>query len=58
MVAPAVVEFAFGLGSRYSYLAATQIGRVRQKSGCELVWTPLSSNDRLVLLEDYLGKRR
>ena len=43
MAANAVVEFVFGLGSRYSYLAATQLGRIRQASGCELVWTPVSS---------------
>jgi 2-hydroxychromene-2-carboxylate isomerase len=39
----AVVEFVFGLGSRYSYLASTQLGRLRQATGCELVWTPISS---------------
>jgi 2-hydroxychromene-2-carboxylate isomerase len=43
MSAPAAVEFVFGLGSRYSYLASTQIGRIRQATGCELVWTPVSS---------------
>jgi 2-hydroxychromene-2-carboxylate isomerase len=43
MAAAAVVEFVFGLGSRYSYLASTQLGRIRQKTACELLWTPVSS---------------
>lgn len=49
MAAPAVVEFVFGLGSRYSYLASTQLGRLREKTGCELVWTPVSSSELMAL---------
>lgn len=45
----AVVEFVFGLGSRYSYLAATQLGRLREKTGCELAWTPISSVELMAL---------
>lgn len=49
MGSPAVVEFVFGLGSRYSYLASTQLGRLREKTGCELVWTPVSSVELMQL---------
>jgi 2-hydroxychromene-2-carboxylate isomerase len=49
MGSPAVVEFVFGLGSRYSYLASTQIGRLREKTGCELVWMPISSVELMSL---------
>jgi 2-hydroxychromene-2-carboxylate isomerase len=49
MAAPAVVEFVFGLGSRYSYLACTQLGRLRQATHCELVWTPVSSVELMSL---------
>lgn len=49
MASPAVVEFVFGLGSRYSYLASTRLGRLREKTGCELVWTPISSVELLSL---------
>lgn len=49
MKSPAVVEFVFGLGSRYSYLASTQLGALRQKTGCELVWTPISSTELMGL---------
>ena len=44
-----VVEFVFGLGSRYSYLASTQLGRLREKTGCELEWTPISSVELMTL---------
>lgn len=49
MASPAVVEFVFGLGSRYSYLASTQLGKLREKTGCELVWTPVSSAELMAL---------
>jgi 2-hydroxychromene-2-carboxylate isomerase len=33
-VAPPQVDFFYGLGSRYSYLAATQIARLETETGC------------------------
>lgn len=49
MAAAGVIEFVFGLGSRYSYLASTQLGRIRQKTGCELLWIPVSSVELMSL---------
>ena len=37
------VEFVFGLGSRYSYLASTQLERIAAATGCEFEWVPVSS---------------
>jgi 2-hydroxychromene-2-carboxylate isomerase len=37
------VEFVFGLGSRYSYLASTQLDRIAARTGCSFEWTPVSS---------------
>lgn len=37
------VEFVFGLGSRYSYLASTQIDGIAKRTGCRFEWTPVSS---------------
>lgn len=39
------VDFYFGLGSRYSYLAFTQIERVEAQTGCSFRLLPLSSVD-------------
>lgn len=46
---PAIVEFFYGLGSRYSYLASTQMDSLQQETGCEVVWRPLSSVDLMAL---------
>ena len=43
--APPAVDFFYGLGSRYSYLAATQIDRLRTETGCRVRWRPLFSGD-------------
>lgn len=43
----ATVDFIYGLGSRYSYLASTQIGRIAHETGATFRWQPLSS--RLLL---------
>ncbi|MGE0876796.1 MAG: 2-hydroxychromene-2-carboxylate isomerase [Burkholderiales bacterium] len=41
---PAVtVQFVFGLGSRYSYLASTQLDGVAARTGCVFEWVPVSS---------------
>ena len=37
------VEFVFGLGSRYSYLASTQLDGIASRTGCSFEWVPLSS---------------
>jgi 2-hydroxychromene-2-carboxylate isomerase len=40
-----VVEFFYGLGSRYSYLASTQIAQLAADTGCRVRWRPLYSAD-------------
>ncbi len=37
------VDFYYGLGSRYSYLAMTQLGRIAAETGCRFDWHPLKS---------------
>jgi 2-hydroxychromene-2-carboxylate isomerase len=41
----AAVDFYYGIGSRYSYLAATQLDRLVADSGCTIRWRPLWSGD-------------
>lgn len=43
------VEFYFGLGSRYSYLAFTQIGRIEAETGCTFELLPISSIELMAL---------
>ncbi len=43
------VEFFFGIGSRYSYLASTQIDSLERETGCSVRWRPLYSVDLLKL---------
>ncbi len=38
-----VVPFYFGVGSRYSYLAATQLEAMEERTGCTFEWLPLNS---------------
>jgi len=38
------VDFIYGLGSRYSYLASTQIVRIERETGASFRWRPLSSS--------------
>lgn len=40
-----VIPFYFGLGSRYSYLAASQLDRIEQERGCRFEWLPLQSGE-------------
>jgi 2-hydroxychromene-2-carboxylate isomerase len=40
-----VIDFYYGLGSRYSYLASTQIARLEAETGCRVRWRPLYSAD-------------
>jgi 2-hydroxychromene-2-carboxylate isomerase len=37
------VDFYYGLGSRYSYLASTQLARIAAATGCRFDWQPLKS---------------
>ncbi len=37
------VDFFLGLGSRYSYLAASQVDRIEARYGCRFVWKPIAS---------------
>lgn len=37
------VDFYLGLGSRYSYLAASQVERIEQTYDCRFVWKPIAS---------------
>ncbi len=39
------VLFFFGIGSRYSYLAATQVPRLAAETGARFVWRPLYSGE-------------
>lgn len=39
------MSFYYSLGSRYSYLASTQIEKLERETGCEVVWNPLYSVD-------------
>ena len=41
MEAERVVEFFFAPGSRYSYLAASQIPRIEADTGCRFDWLPV-----------------
>ena len=37
------VDFYLGLGSRYSYLAASQVDRIEKAHNCRFVWKPIAS---------------
>jgi 2-hydroxychromene-2-carboxylate isomerase len=37
------VDFYYSIGSRYSYLAATQIEALERETGCSVRWQPLNS---------------
>lgn len=39
------VEAYLGLGSRYSYLASTQLDRIAAATGAEIDWIPVTSED-------------
>jgi 2-hydroxychromene-2-carboxylate isomerase len=49
MAPPVEVDFYYGLGSRYSYLASTQIARLERDTGARVRWRPLYSGDLFVL---------
>ena len=37
------IDFYIGLGSRYSYLAATQVDRIEAEFDCRFIWKPIAS---------------
>ena len=37
------IDFYLGLGSRYSYLAASQVERIEKTYDCRFVWKPIAS---------------
>jgi 2-hydroxychromene-2-carboxylate isomerase len=37
------VDFYYSIGSRYSYLAATQIDTLKKETGCHVEWHPINS---------------
>ncbi|MGZ5908146.1 MAG: DsbA family protein [Reyranella sp.] len=43
MAETTAIDFYLGLGSRYSYLAASQLDRIESKYGCRFVWKPIAS---------------
>ncbi|HYQ84303.1 MAG TPA: hypothetical protein VEP28_09920, partial [Rubrobacter sp.] len=45
MSARKTVRFYYSVGSRYSYLASTQMAKLERETGCEVVWRPLYSVD-------------
>ena len=36
------VDFYDGLGSRYAYLASTQLDRIASETGCRFEWRPVA----------------
>jgi 2-hydroxychromene-2-carboxylate isomerase len=49
MSACKTVRFYYSVGSRYSYLASTQMAKLQRQTGCEVVWRPLHSVDLYAL---------
>jgi 2-hydroxychromene-2-carboxylate isomerase len=41
----ATVEFFFSPGSRYSYLAASQMPSLERETGCRVDWRPVNGSD-------------
>lgn len=42
------VDFYFGIGSRYSFLASTRMDALEQETGCTVTWRPLYSGALMV----------
>ena len=45
------VNFYYSIGSRYSYLASTQIDALKQATGCQVEWHPVNSARLISQLE-------
>jgi 2-hydroxychromene-2-carboxylate isomerase len=39
----AKIDFYYSIGSRYSYLASTQIEQLQKETGCRIEWHPVNS---------------
>jgi 2-hydroxychromene-2-carboxylate isomerase len=37
------IDFYYSIGSRYSYLASTQIDALKKETGCHVEWYPINS---------------
>jgi 2-hydroxychromene-2-carboxylate isomerase len=37
------IDFYYSIGSRYSYLASTQIDALKKATGCQVTWQPINS---------------
>lgn len=37
------IDFYYSIGSRYSYLASSQIEKLKQEFNCQIVWHPINS---------------
>jgi 2-hydroxychromene-2-carboxylate isomerase len=37
------IDFYYSIGSRYSYLASTQIDALKKETGCHVEWHPVNS---------------
>lgn len=46
---PTSVDFFYGIGSRYSYLASTQIEALERDTGCRVNWRPLYSGKLIAM---------
>lgn len=46
------VEFYYSIGSRYAYLAATQLGRLVEETGCTVEWIPVESPRLIAMRPD------
>jgi len=45
MAGERVVDFYYSIGSRYSYLASTQIAKLERETGCRVRWYPVNGPD-------------
>lgn len=52
-----IVDLFYGAGSRYSYLASTQLPSIERRTGCSFRWRPLFSADLMALrgVSPFLG---
>ena len=45
MTATSPITFYYSIGSRYSYLACTQIENLERETGCRVDWVPLDGSE-------------
>ena len=49
MAPPEAIDFYYAIGSRYSYLAASQIDSLEKDTGCQVRWYPVNSRTLIQL---------